>query len=599
MIRHTNDAELLVKKIDEKYIMFYQVWKELTDKRTMDSYQYRVMNSLSILSELNTVIGMRLNRSYATNHNVDECRSEAVTIIKRDSIIKKHYPSLWQCLIKHLSTKTETDSQLRALYYQIQYAYEVLASDYVAYLVDELEKDINSGIEDQVIIKTNMLISCCATKGWSTTALWGLVDILLDSATDITKWEIFKKRILSSNEDNYIVYIPLFLRYKSNGVARPVMAEKVKEELRDMGISVLSREKIIESDGEWKNRLIPDKDFMVIPVQAFDYYSACHKAIDNGSDILSLLSFYNYIESWNSRDLTCWVVNEETLETLNLKSKRLYASYDYMYSNYEAFKAAKNISKDNSSSLSKKLHASYAYANMGKDSGSQEEKFMNIWVALESLCRSNVYENIISNVLETVPPALCSRYIYLHFRNFIEDCERCEVNLKFSEGDYSFCSGKSRQAQVKDIISILRNQVLTTELEKRCNINRLLHQRYKEMNRIANNREDMFNKIIQHHSNVRKQLSRLYRIRNSIAHTGMISKSSLIIFIEHLEDYLASFVSEVIRCANKKQENSAEVVFEIIKDNYNVFADIVSSKKQVDTKGILSELTSSGIVELV
>ena len=62
----------------------------------------------------------------------------------------------------------------------------------------------------------------------------------------------------------------------------------------------------------------------------------------------------------------------------------------------------------------------------------QEDKFINLWVALESLCRTDMYENIISNVLETVPPALCLKYIYRCYRNFAEDCLRCNVNFDLS-----------------------------------------------------------------------------------------------------------------------------------------------------------------------
>ena len=53
-----------------------------------------------------------------------------------------------------------------------------------------------------------MLISNCATRGWSTLALHNLVDILYDSKTDLTKWGILKNRLLNSTAENYCIYIP-------------------------------------------------------------------------------------------------------------------------------------------------------------------------------------------------------------------------------------------------------------------------------------------------------------------------------------------------------------------------------------------------------
>ncbi len=52
MTKNCNDLDLTGNGVDSKFILFYQLWKELTDKRTLDSYQFRVMNTLSVLEEL-------------------------------------------------------------------------------------------------------------------------------------------------------------------------------------------------------------------------------------------------------------------------------------------------------------------------------------------------------------------------------------------------------------------------------------------------------------------------------------------------------------------------------------------------------------------
>lgn len=67
MLKGHNNQELDNKGIDSKYYLLFQVWKELTERKTLDSYQYRIMNSLEALRELSSVIGYKLNRYNNTN----------------------------------------------------------------------------------------------------------------------------------------------------------------------------------------------------------------------------------------------------------------------------------------------------------------------------------------------------------------------------------------------------------------------------------------------------------------------------------------------------------------------------------------------------
>lgn len=124
----TNDRELIGKNIDDKYILLYQVWKELTDFRTLDSYQYRIMNTLSAMNELADVLNSRLSRMHNSNHNIDECKAETMSIVKGDPVFKDNYLIYWNAIIDHLSGKTETDAQQRALRYQLEYIYKKAAA---------------------------------------------------------------------------------------------------------------------------------------------------------------------------------------------------------------------------------------------------------------------------------------------------------------------------------------------------------------------------------------------------------------------------------------------------------------------------------------
>ena len=49
MLKECNNQDLDRNEISGKYYLFFQVWKELTERKTLDSYQYRIMNSLEAL----------------------------------------------------------------------------------------------------------------------------------------------------------------------------------------------------------------------------------------------------------------------------------------------------------------------------------------------------------------------------------------------------------------------------------------------------------------------------------------------------------------------------------------------------------------------
>ena len=165
MKNNTNNDKLLQRAIDEKYYVLYQVWKELTDFRTLDSYQYRIMNSLSAINELVDVLNNRLRRVHTSNHNINECKAETMGIIKDDPVLKKHYFTYWKTLINHLSSSAETDAQQRALRYQLEYIYNEIASEYLEKMVDELENSINAGDIRTIVENANRVVSVLHVVG--------------------------------------------------------------------------------------------------------------------------------------------------------------------------------------------------------------------------------------------------------------------------------------------------------------------------------------------------------------------------------------------------------------------------------------------------
>lgn len=591
--------DLNEKNVDPKYFLFYQLWLELTDEKTLDTYQFKIMNTISALEELKKVLIQRLNRHHSDNKNIEECSKELLQLVGKDYVLKEQYPIIKNRLLSHLSLKCDTDATQRTLIHQIDYCLKIIKKDYFQKLMLSLEESIENNIISEIIGKTNQLVSCCVARGWSAKALGKLISILNDTGSHPENWNHFKNRMLNENLDEYRICIPLCIRPISAAGQKNIEAlEKVKIRICDMGISLVDGQNIIDEYPNLQENVKSNQPYVDIREKSYDVYSASHRAISTYANVLNALSFYNLVEAWNIRDVSWIAVNTTNGYKCLMKSRDLYSTYDYLEGASRIFRSSEELDKSTKGTLKAKLRATYSYANIGKVSYAQEDKYINLWVALESLCRTDMYPNIISNVLETVPAALCSKYIYRCIRNFAEDCLRCGVNFDLSVKNIQL-KHPDKKKVVEEIISALNNNELYNEMLDKCAVNSLLSERCEEMYKLATDAEIMFSRIDQHYSNVKWQLSRLYRIRNEIAHSALNDTVSLLQYIEHLEDYLTTFVAEIIQCWEDHRDSDVEEIFEMIKDNYREYSDIRGAKKNANPKTLLGDLRETGIIALI
>ena len=47
MLKGTNNEKLIGSGLKEEHLLFYQIWKELTESKTFDTYQYKSVNILN------------------------------------------------------------------------------------------------------------------------------------------------------------------------------------------------------------------------------------------------------------------------------------------------------------------------------------------------------------------------------------------------------------------------------------------------------------------------------------------------------------------------------------------------------------------------
>ena len=102
-------------------------------------------------------------------------------------------------------------------------------------------------------------------------------------------------------------------------------------------------------------------------------------------------------------------------------------------------------------------------------------------------------------------------------------------------------------------------------------------------------------KVENHYNKIMWQIQRLYRIRNEIAHAALQEKNSLIVYIEHLYDYLSVYITEIVTCLVENRQESIEEALCSIRDNYDVFLSFVREKEHTILE---NTVLKTGIINL-
>ena len=602
MLSEHNNHELLARGIKEKHILFYQSWKEVTEYRTFDSYQYKSVNVLNGIRELIHDISSYLEGKAYTPHIVDAMREELLNVINSDYVMNSDYLTIKNRLSQSLGKKYDTTNKLKGLRHQLQCYYCELEKHYDESLAKKLAEEIDNQTEKQYKL-TSVFISRCVDLGWSVRALFRKIDALKSDPAKNESIYNFLLKIINAKKQAYAVFIPFKLRIIKDGKAIEECRDSVIQQLAFLNIITKSGAEIIEEFPEINRSKVEIKDqtlYMRVDTIAHDIFGASHAAVVKLSQVLNILSFFSTIDSWLVNDFTFIAYNTESPYTVSLKAPDVYKTYEYLDSSSKVYSRTTEVISQvgQLNPLSQKLLSAFSYANLSRASMALEEKYMNIWIAVESLCRSEASDNIIDSILKLVPNASSLRYVYRKVRNFIEDCNRCQVSFAFATKTID-TRMSNKESLVKEVISVFRNEALNCELEDRCKCNSLLHLRYNEILSWLSDPQQLIDMVKNHHQTVMWHINRLYRIRNEIAHCGTLQEISAVRYTEHLYDYLATIVSEIVRFSESKKMDSIEQIYAIINDNYSEFLDLASAKKPIDKAIALKDFWQTGIISYI
>ena len=594
MLRGQNNETLIQKNVNEIVIPFYQIWQEMVNEKTMDIYQYRILTSLSALEELAEVLRKTMAGIFTNDANIETCREETLYILNSDMIMEKYYKAIANRLRFGIGQKLKTDAEKTRLYALVKYAVVEIAVKYEWYAVEELKSSILAGNLKEISMYANIVASQAVHKGWSSQALNNLLCFFRNEKTFDEQWSMFKETILKTEQQRQDVLIHIPFRNQKNGDALSTLVI-----LKNLGLETYTYEQLIAEFSEISDigsLLNAEKKYFRVQVSSFDVYTAAHKAIRKISDLLNLGSSYNLVSAWDLSSVSFIVINDTNKYHKAFNAEKLYKTYDYLDSSGKVFEYTKNIFiDDNKVALREKLTGAFGYANISRASLFQEEKYMNLWVALESLARTRMYSDIISNVKQTVPAAMSLRYIYRIVRNYVEDCIRCEVGFDFPN-HYIDMNQETKQKMVKETIEVFRTPELYNILLQKSEVNSLLKYRTETVYKILNDMVILKDKVKNHHDRIEWQIQRLYRIRNEIVHSALQNETSLIMYIEHLYDYLSTYITEIVTCISERQESILEETLAVIKDNYDVF---IAFMEKGEYQLVVEKVLNAGVINLI
>lgn len=595
MIKAYTNNTLSTDNIKSEYFLFCQVWKELTEGKTFDSYQFKSFNVVNGLSELLHNLNNYLDNLVPTPHLISSVIEELIKVVRRDYVMNNKFISIKNQLLSCLGKRNDTVAKYKALRYQISLFENELKNSYDNELISCLIDAINNNKQKVVVSLTSIFISRCVDNGWSAKALYSKLDL-----SDGKEISAFINRIYSYPSQTYVLMFPFRLKIILSGRTREQSKEYLKEQLQKYQILLLSKEEITEDYPQIDETALRNDEYMVLQSTAKDINSASHSGIVKLSNALNVLSFFSAIEPWSINN-TSWIAfNADSPYTKSLSPSDIYKTYEYLDSSSTVHFRVEQIITSTSSNdeLHQKLRSAFSYTNLSHSSMTVEEKYMNMWIALESLTRTDAYETIIGNILQCIPKACCLRYLYRDVRNFLEDCGRCEISLNFGEINIDI-KNSDKEKNVADILRVMRQEDLSNILEQRCRICDLLHFRFLEISEIVKNEQSVISHIRSHYKTVEWHLNRLYRIRNEIAHSALSQNAYVVRYTEHLYDYLATYISEIVRFATNDDNMLFGEIVSAINFNYDEFEYIASEKHLTDKKTFLKRLWTSGVMEYI
>lgn len=415
-------------------IFFIQRWLEVLNSNTHGRYSIKYLNSHQALKEVVRVCQGILNDEIKSKEiHLKLAIEEASQIVNKDILFKTESEEYHRIVRRCFSSipKVTQIPKIYSLIYQLKYVIKHLKTHYLKWIVDRLklllfDSDNTNQIQDGKLEEIDSLILSLISellgKGWSVKRLYELIKLdLLDQSDENQKWDRFLTTIMSECR----TYICIF-RFKQQP------KELLKEKMKQFELDLLPGTYLSEEYSELSEHVSATQSYLRVAVNAYDRHSAVNTAWFQIVEKLDILRFYGFTPLEISN--TPIVIGDGKLFTRNVHVSLISDKKKFKAPDTILERILNQIKKIDEKSINRKIKSLFEFNRISEESLSPQSTFLNLWIALESFVQTKEREGGIENVKMVVGATTSYNYIYSLVKNFIEDCQRCNLLIN-REGD--------------------------------------------------------------------------------------------------------------------------------------------------------------------
>lgn len=170
---------------------------------------------------------------------------------------------------------------------------------------------------------------------------------------------------------------------------------------------------------------------------------------------------------------------------------------------------------------------------------------------------------------------------------------RCSITLTIG-GQRVYLEDYDKELLVRELMVIIRDDTTYEEVRRQCDKNTLLCYRLAQIREIIVDSKKMHTKMMRYEQTVIWHIQRLYRIRNEMVHSGQALIPNLTPQTEHLHDFLAVSVLEVINVTIPPEGSRLiriEDILAYLLDSFHCYKE--------KTSDMLTHVFDTGIIDIV
>ncbi|HBR35130.1 MAG TPA: hypothetical protein DD734_10880 [Firmicutes bacterium] len=550
--------------------VFVQRWLELIYFQTIDSHSVKLLNSNGVLLELTNVIESTLKNEIGSIH-LTAVWEEAREIIASDKILDKYELSLKSSLLKLLGKcpGAQKTDELEHVLHKLAPLKKILETGYFAWLLNSLDSALAKNDSDMVYYLTGILASELSYRRNPESLFLMGVRLKKDGFTD-SAWNSFKCQIQPGSQ-----VMGVFCPFSGQPKTLKQFENKLSIALIPKN-EVINRNPCIE-DLLNDNPVLMSSYYLFVATEAEDYQTAAFQAYDVFNEAIDVINLFQRDKIHIKNHLI--VENHSVPNAIKQITgpsgpQRIQSSLGGGNSLPIIIQYLNNTNADER--IITRLKSVIQYIRLSDTAHSQATRFINLWVALESLVRQQ--GNIIDNIKQYVSAILCNRYSYLLLRNFLEDSNRCRISLEPLIGN------GTKSQLVYNLLTVIQNS--PSQLITACSEHDALAIRAQELVSDLVTGTNAARLIASHSKRLQWNLVRLYRIRNSIIHAGE-TPNFIVPCTRHLNNYIFATLTNIIYRLSKHKINSIAGVLGMHYSNHLLTIEELRRQTHYDPKILL------------